>query len=271
MEGLANVFENLTGAQAEVISAATTLFSALLVAIVAPVVFHLVARGRVTDFNQAVGELKKAAERAKDQSDTIGKAMSTITTVASGVTELGVLVASVQETLANTQNTLLEAQPEQTMLNGNGAIQSPETHRDQVRRLWRGLQEFVERQASDPGINGNTRAKYARIDRRGYLRLVELLHSEGNLTGDIVAWREAYALASSAAHSNVEPTQADVQRMEHLAEALQQGRTGVQTVPASLPLRAPARPESGFGRTLRTPAPRLGPRMGPKSEQQVPN
>ena len=87
MNELLAAFENLTAPQAEVISSATTLLSALLVALVAPLTFHLLTRGGVKGFNEAVGDLKQAASRAKTQSDTIGSAMGTITQVSGRVNE----------------------------------------------------------------------------------------------------------------------------------------------------------------------------------------
>lgn len=94
------------------ISSGVTLLSTLIVAIVGPLTFTLIARGGVKDFKQAVSELKEAADSAKRQSDTIRDSMGTVRGVSAQVADLGVLIASVQEGLANTQNTLLEARPD---------------------------------------------------------------------------------------------------------------------------------------------------------------
>jgi hypothetical protein len=234
-----------------------------MVAVIAPLTFHLLARGGLKDFNAAVSDLKTAAERAKTQSNTIGEAMGTITHVSSRVNELGVLLASVQEALANTQNTLLEQQTDHSAPSADGAV-SPEHNRERIKTLWRGLQEIVEQAASDPKINGNTRARYARMDRRGYLRLIETLLDEHHLSGDPEKWRDAYAIAASAKNAS-ELSEDDVRRMERLdivlrlqcdAQENRQHRVdGHPEMPSlkSTPLRNSQDP---LQRALRTPVPR---------------
>jgi hypothetical protein len=219
MNALLAVFENLTAPQAEVISSATTLLSALLVALVAPLTFHLLTRRGVKGFHEAVGDLKIAAESAQAQSQTIRDSMGTVRDVSSKVGDLGVLIASVQEALANTQNTLLEDRAQPTT--DHSALSS----RERIKGLWRGLQELVERMASRPRINGNTRAKYARIDRRGYLRLIATVLEDGHLAGSIDDWKDAYYLWMSARQASAEPTVAELQRMQSLDRQLREANS----------------------------------------------
>lgn len=257
MGGLQSVFEHLTGPQAEILSAAATLLSAIIVAVVAPLVFHLVTRGGVKDFRGAIEELKGAADSARTQAGTIRESMGGVREVSSQIQDLGVLIASVQEALANTQNTLLESQPQLALRPANGDGVLNESGRDEIRRLWRGLQEEIERQASRPEINGNTRAKYARLDRRNYFRLIDYLREDRNLIGDVSLWREAYDKASAASHSPAEPSRETVARMRELDKLLRPGRDRRSP---SVTIPHPP-PQDDLGATLRTPAPRT-PRAG---------
>jgi hypothetical protein len=248
MDGLFGAFESLTAPQAEVISSATTLLSALLVAIVAPLTFHLLTRGGVKGFNEAVGDLKIAADRAKTQSDTIGGSMGTIASVSARVNELGVLLASVQEALANTQNTLLEG--ERTLPDGE--------IRESLRALWRTLQERVEQAASNPKIHGRTRARYARMDRRSYLNLIETLLDDGNLAGEREVWREAYGIWASA-KNRTKVGEDELSRMRVLEAALRDvipmdGAEGDQEVATATTSASP--PTEDFRQALRRPLPK---------------
>lgn len=264
MGSLSDVFAHLTGPQAELLSAAATLLSAVIVAVVAPLVFHLITRRGVKDFNGAIEELKGTAESARTQAGTIRQTMGDVREVSSQVKDLGVLIASVQEALANTQNTLLESRPEQALRPANDGATPNESGRDEIRRLWRGLQEDIERQASRPDINGNTRAKYARLDRRNYFRLIEYLQDDGKLRGDFGLWREAYDKASSASHSPTEPSPTTVARMRELDRLLRD--KGEE--PFAVPTATPSQPRDGLGAALRTRVPR-GPRT-PDSEPTAP-
>ncbi len=263
MNELLAAFENLTAPQAEVISSATTLLSALLVALVAPLTFHLLTRGGVKGFNEAVGDLKQAASRAKTQSDTIGSAMGTITQVSGRVNELGILLASVQEALANTQNTLLEERSSSPPPGDAGS----ESARERVKTLWRALQERVEQAASSPTIHGSTRARYARMDRRSYWTLIETLLDEGYLTGDRERWRDAYRLGA-AAKNQAEVTPEEARRMSEIEQALRDvlPRPTTSSAPeANTPaLRMPTAPRDQLGQALRTAPPRRPPQINPE-------
>ncbi len=215
MNELMAVFDNLTAPQAEVITSAITLASALIVALVAPLTFHLLTRGGVKGFNDAVADLKVAADSAAAQSQTIRDSMGVVRNVSTEVSDLGVLIASVQEALANTQNTLLEGRAEATAENGHDT-----GTRERIKTLWRGLQEMVERLAARPSIHGHTRARYARIDRRGYLKLIGTLLDEGHLAGGIDDWKAAYYLWTAARQAAAEPAASDVERMQTLERVL---------------------------------------------------
>lgn len=216
MDDIQRIFAELTPAQAEVISSAVTLFSALIVAVIAPITFHLITRGGLKDFHRAITDLQTAAESARTQAETIRASMGTVREVSTQVGDLGVLIASVQEALANTQNTLLENRTEAGGENGFAHSAA----RDRIKTIWRGLQEMVERMAARPKLNGNTRARYARVDRRGYLKLISAMLEDNNLLGNFDDWRAAYALSQSAQRAAAEPTAIDLERMEQLARRL---------------------------------------------------
>lgn len=211
MNPLQHAFENLTQPQADVLTAATTLVSALIVAIFAPLMFHLLTKKGFRDFNAASETLRKASERVDTQAETVGKAMDR---VRGGVDEFRDMLGSLQQSLANTQNTLIDSQA-----NKSGSIESTgsaDKNRERIREIWRSIQELVERAAARDTINGNTRAKYTRWDRRNYLGLINTIHSDGNLPGSLSLWEEAYTAWQYNIRS-VPPVSAEaVQRMEVL-------------------------------------------------------
>lgn len=256
MGDLQSFFADLTGPQAELLSSAMTLLSALVVAVVAPLFFHLLTQRGVRSFQDSVADLRNAAASAREQSAGI---RTSLQDVYKNVGELSVLLSSVQESVANTQNTLLEGRPnvggDEDQFDG-----APTDVRGRILAAWRKLQEFVEQAAASPAVNGNTRAKYARIDRRGYMNLVAALISDRNLGGVLSQWQEAYFIRNAARRSNAIVPEEDAARMARIVDALI----------ASEPPNEPIGGIDQITRRLRQPPPRTPRRSAEEPTDQPP-
>jgi len=69
-----------------------------------------------------------------------------------------------------------------------------EASREVLRAAWERIRDHLERLAANPQIDGRTRAKYGRIDRRRYLDLVDALDWDQQLADLGDRYREAVTL-----------------------------------------------------------------------------
>lgn len=91
---------------------------------------------------------------------------------------------------------------------------------EDLREDWSAIRDDLERQAVEPTIKGQTRAKYARIDRRNYMDLVNALVSDGHLHGDVDRFREAIALWYKFRTGKRMPSPDDNKKMKQLRAML---------------------------------------------------
>ena len=66
--------------------------------------------------------------------------------------------------------------------------------RETLREAWEKIRDNLERIAADPAIDGRTRARYSRLDRRRYGDLLEALARDRRLNGHADKYREAVEL-----------------------------------------------------------------------------
>ena len=72
--------------------------------------------------------------------------------------------------------------------------QDPQGNTDRMLTSWTRIRDHLEAIADSPRIDGRTRAKYARIDRRTRGQLVAALDVDRNLDADPALYREAIEL-----------------------------------------------------------------------------
>jgi hypothetical protein len=89
-----------------------------------------------------------------------------------------------------------------------------------MRESWKRIRDRLEEIASDPEIDGRIRAKYGRIDRRRYEKLVSALQNDGKLDADTDSYRAAVELWQRFRPGRATPSKDQVQTMRKLAERL---------------------------------------------------
>ncbi len=95
-----------------------------------------------------------------------------------------------------------------------------EDSRRMLREHWASIRDHLEEIAADPRIDGRTRAKYGRIDRRSYLELIRSLDFDGAL-GDLTPrYREALELWQRFRSGRATPSAQDLGKMCELRRAL---------------------------------------------------
>ena len=88
-----------------------------------------------------------------------------------------------------------------------------------IRDIWIDIRDHLEELASNPLIDGRTRAKYMRIDRRAYGDLIDVLEYDDVITeNQAAAANGAYSKWNSFKPRRVSPTQKDIDEMQALAE-----------------------------------------------------
>lgn len=94
--------------------------------------------------------------------------------------------------------------------------------RNELRECWGLIQDRIEAHATNPQIDGRTRAKYSRIDRRKYSELIEALAGDGVLAPNDHLYRQAVNLWLRFRNGRAVPTREELEAMRRLAHALGQ-------------------------------------------------
>lgn len=157
----------LTEPWAILLSGLATLLAALVVAILGPwMLGH-----KFQTLDDAATEAQKAVGNVKDRMAT-----------------LDVQIGALERSLATVQNVLndlaedREAQgegpPQLKQPDGGGGV---DQDREELRSRWNDVRSRVEDIAANPLTDGRTRAKYSRIDRRSFRRLLEAIRDDNGL------------------------------------------------------------------------------------------
>lgn len=165
-----NFWTTLTEAQATVIAAVLTIVAAILGVLLGSWLFG----GRVKDLESGVSAAKTILETHKAE-------------VEQTLSEIRSEMASLLETFGQVRGTLADQTSEQD------DVPPPPAWED-IRSAWEAVRDQLERLAVNPSIDGRTRAKYARIDRRSYYDLIDSMANDDNIAGDPADFREAYTL-----------------------------------------------------------------------------
>lgn len=193
----------LTEPWAILLSGVATLVAALVVAILGP---WILSR-RFETLDDAANSAQEAVGNVRDRMAT-----------------LDIQIGALERSLATVQNVLNdffedqkaeeEAQPQLEEPAG-GAGEAP-ARREQLRSYWNDVRSRVEDIAANPATDGRTRAKYSRIDRRNFRRLLEAIREDGGLGQNPQPYFEALGIWSRYRANRTVVTEQDLNAMQVL-------------------------------------------------------
>ena len=217
---------SIDDAQASIVSAALTVLAAIIGVLLGAWLFA----GRVGTLKDAVDASDKVL---KDHKGTVEATLAQIREQISSLEDqlnatfqsLGQLRGSVGDLQSNVEVKADEPQNVGTTLpvnpnaDGQPAVEALSA-REKLRVEWDKIRDRIEAIAADRAIDGRTRSRYARVDRRSYDDLVVMLAHDGRLGDSADAYRSTLALWSRFRSGRATPTDADVAAMARLRRAL---------------------------------------------------
>lgn len=210
MDWMISFWNSVTEPQAQIISSTMTILAAILGVLLGSWLFGR----RVKDLTSAVEASDKVLQDHKNKVEADFEA------IRGTVEGLDAQVGAAVETLGQLRGAVGDIQ---SVAPAALPVQGPEeedTPRGQLRVAWDAVRDQMEKLAANPEIDGRTRAKYARIDRRRYGDLQEALARDGRLAGNATLFREAVELWQRFRSGRSEPSADDVTRMRVLQRQL---------------------------------------------------
>jgi hypothetical protein len=198
------VWPDLTPPQATIISSIITVVGALGAIVVGSWLF----RGRVRDLKSALDHSEKLL------SDHKASVEGTLIEVRSSLSGLDEQFRTTIESLGQIRGQvgdLESASPAQ-----QGATEPQITAREKLKNDWTAIRDRLEMIAANPDLDGRTRAKYARIDRRQYGEFWHSLNADGRLGSGGKEFKRAIDLWQKYRSGRSTPTFDDLACMETL-------------------------------------------------------
>lgn len=205
--GQRKMWESLTEPQAMIISACITVAAAVVGVLLGSWLFG----GRVRDLQTALDASKQMVGDHRQHVE------QSINEIQAKLAELETLFASTSETLGQVRGSIgdlsaSDCEPRADIEHNN--------YRDSIRAGWERIRDTLETMAADPRIDGRTRAKYARIDRRNYHWLIESLDADGRLGGASDRFRESVDLWHRFRSGRTQPEREHAEQMANLQDSL---------------------------------------------------
>ena len=186
-------WQGVTDAQATIIAGILTVLAAVAAVIVGSWIFG----NKVSELEGAVGETEKILKAHRDE------VLETLAQMREGLGQLRGTVSDIQS-----------ATPTESHNEDEWAAW------ESLREGWNEIRDELERIAADPGLNGRTRAKYYRIDRRKYWKLIEALGTDGLIRGKQADFVAANNLWQRYKSGRRVPDDAAVRQMQQLKQKL---------------------------------------------------
>ena len=197
----------ITGPQATIISGALTVFAAVFGVLLGSWLFS----GRVRDLKGALDESDKLLRQHKTSVE------SSLADVTDKIGSLNEQIASTMQGLAQVRSYVSDiALAEQ--VEEEQPVGAPS--REKLKEDWNAIRDAIEATAADPEIDGRTRAKYGRVDRRNYSELIDLMAYDNVLGQKEEVFREAIKLWQSYRTGKKELNQRDAARMVSLRQKI---------------------------------------------------
>lgn len=200
------MWQNLTEAQATIIAACITVLAAIVGVSLGARLFGNRVRDLQSALDTSATLVNDHASKVENALESIRSRLESVETQARTTTEsLGQVRGSIGDLSASTTNATSDV-----------ALDARET----LKTAWDGIRDTLESIAVDPNIDGRTRAKYARIDRRNYHWLVDSLDWDGMLGSAGDKFREAVDIWHKYRPNKKAPTEGDVSRAVALRDQL---------------------------------------------------
>jgi hypothetical protein len=197
------MWEQLTEPQATLISGGLTFFGAIGGVLLAWTLFS----SKVRDLR---GALQESQNLLNEHRDTVS---ATLIGINVQLSSLDAQVSSTLESLGRIGGTVDDIESAQSSVEAPG----PELNRrDEMRAKWSGVRDHLESLAARPDIDGRTRAKYGRIDRRNYGSLIDSMEWDDNLGPHAASFRSAVELWHRFRNGRNTPTPEELAAMDYL-------------------------------------------------------
>ncbi len=199
MLGIDALWSGLTEPQATLIASLITVLGAIGAVVFGSMLFA----GRVTDLKSALDESGALVADHKERVEG--------------------LLSEIRKEFSVAMESLGQLRGEVGDLQISSAAEEPVAQAEARARLkddWNALRDELERIAANPAIDGRTRGRYSRIDRRRYIDLIDALGADHRLGANTEAYRSAVGIWHRYRNGRQRPTRAHLDEMRHIREAL---------------------------------------------------
>jgi hypothetical protein len=200
---------NLTQGQGTLLSGTVTGVSALFAAFLA-----------VTFFSRKVKSLESAlSESQRLLDDHRGSVVRILGDIQERLAVLDTQSGSLIETSARIEGSVSEISDAQPAPGDSTGTEFDGW--SELRNRWFTVRDRLEEMAADEQIDGRTRAKYGRIDRRKFNLLIECIESDGNITNKQAnIFQAALGLWLRFRNNRASPEQYDLDQMSKFLEEI---------------------------------------------------
>lgn len=176
MDGVVQFWAKVTEPQAIIISGLLTIIAAVLGVLFGSILFG----GRVKNIKEA---LDKIEQQLKSHASLVGDTLDRVKGDLEGLqVEVSKARGDIQQAADAAEANAIVAGVEQN------TVVAPELPAlGRLREAWEAVRVELERRSRDASIDGRTRAKYGRIDRRSYQSLIDLMTWDENLSDEDAA------------------------------------------------------------------------------------
>ncbi|MBL4927286.1 hypothetical protein [Fuscibacter oryzae] len=197
----------MTEAQATIISGVLTVLAGIIAALLGGWVFSKKVKSLEDAISDANDKLGLHVEGFKKEIDKLGERLKEIQEVTQ---ETGEKVIRQNADIVDRQEAVQDL-----ATSPDGDLKS------KFSEAWEVVRSAIEDRAVDPSIDGRTRAKYLRIDRRQYRDLANALRADGNLNLDEGSVFGAIELRQSYRNGRRVINIEDVAKMKTFSDAIQ--------------------------------------------------
>jgi hypothetical protein len=218
LQSLTEFWAAVTPPQATIISGGLTLLAAVGGVMLGSWLFS----GRVKDLR---GALDASDKLLADHSASVAKALLNITERLTGLdSQFTTTLESLGQLRGNVSDLQsVAASTAESTTAGPAVTRDPPVSSEKLHDDWDAIRDRLERRAADPTLDGRRRAKYARIDRRRYLDLIDALADDDALGPEAPAYREAAKIWQRYRNGRSTPTSEDAAKMSSLRQMLAGG------------------------------------------------